>query len=239
MHAGSARLGVVRCVSVWFGATRRGSVRRGFATFALLSRSSGGRPGYRPRSAPPPHPESPGSETITTARGHDPQSVHERLDHVTVVDVRTPGEFEAVHVPHAVNLPLAELAGRLDEVRQLVEEGGEVILSCRTENRARQARQQLVDAGLPELPILTGGIVGWQEAGTPVVREAIRWDLERQVRLVAGSIVLLSIVASIWFPPARFVAGFVGAGLVFAAVSNTCGMALLLAKLPYNRPRSD
>lgn len=69
-------------------------------------------------------------------------------------------------------------------------------------------------------------------------RGAEKWSLERQVRLVAGAIVLVSILLSIAWPAARFVAGFVGAGLVFAAVSNTCMMGMLLAKLPYNRASS-
>ncbi|HEU5082870.1 MAG TPA: DUF2892 domain-containing protein, partial [Acidimicrobiales bacterium] len=60
-----------------------------------------------------------------------------------------------------------------------------------------------------------------------------------QVRLVAGGITLASVVASVWFPPARFVAGFIGAGLTFSAVTNTCGMAMMLAKLPYNRATCD
>jgi hypothetical protein len=68
-----------------------------------------------------------------------------------------------------------------------------------------------------------------------VRRGQARWDIERQVRLVAGSIVLISIIVSIWVPAARFVAGFIGAGLTFAALSNTCAMGMLLSKLPYNR----
>ena len=166
----------------------------------------------------------------------DVGTLQERLDEVVVVDVRTPGEFEGVHIPGAWNLPLDELGERVDDVRALVEHGQEVVLTCRTQNRSAQAQALLSEAGLPSLPILVGGVVAWEQAGAAVVRDVVRWDLERQVRLVAGSIVLLSILVSIWFPAARVVAGFVGAGLVFAAVSNTCTMALLLQKLPYNRP---
>ena len=82
-------------------------------------------------------------------------------------------------------------------------------------------------------------MLAWQNDGGEVVQDVIRWDLERQVRFTAGAIVLLSILVSIVFPPARFVAGFVGAGLVFAAVTNTCGMAMVLSKLPYNQPRKQ
>ncbi len=168
----------------------------------------------------------------------DPKALHDRLDDVEVIDVRTPGEFESVHVPTSKNLPLDELEHHVDQVRTAVDEGREVVLVCRSGNRAHQAQDKLVEAGLPRLPILEGGMLAWQADDGPVVQDVIRWDLERQVRLVAGGLVLLSILVSIVFPPARFVAGFIGAGLVFAAVTNTCAMGMLLTKLPYNRPKS-
>lgn len=169
---------------------------------------------------------------------YTPSSLRGRIDDLTIIDVRTPGEFESIHVAHARNVPLDQLRARVDEVRSLVDEGREVVLSCRTENRARQAQALLAAAGVPSLPILEGGIVAWEAEGAPVVQGAIRWDLERQVRFTAGLLVLVSVLVSLVFPPARFVAGFVGAGLVFAALSNTCAMASGLAKLPYNRPRT-
>ena len=168
----------------------------------------------------------------------DPRSLHDRLDDVEIIDVRTPGEFESVHVPTSKNLPLDDLKQHVEQVRAAVDEGREVVLVCRSGNRAHQAQDKLAEAGLPRLPILEGGMLAWQADDGPVVQDVIRWDLERQVRFVAGGLVLLSILASIVFPPARFVAGFVGAGLVVAAVTNTCAMGMLLAKLPYNRPSS-
>ncbi len=165
-----------------------------------------------------------------------PSAVRDRPGDVAVVDVRTPGEFESAHIPAANNLPLDELDRHLDTVRAAVDDGREVVLVCRSGSRAHQAQDMLVTAGLPRLPILEGGMLAWQADDGPVVHDVLRWDLERQVRLAAGSLVLLSILASVIFPPARFVAGFVGAGLVFAAVTNTCAMGMLLAKLPYNRP---
>jgi rhodanese-related sulfurtransferase len=167
----------------------------------------------------------------------DPIELKDRVSEVTVVDVRTPGEFESVHIPASRNLPLDELDRHVDTIRQVVEQGEEVVLLCRAGGRAHQAQEQLVAAGLPELPIVEGGLMAWQQADGDVVQDVIRWDLERQVRFVAGSIVLLSILLSVVFPAARFVAGFVGAGLVFASVTNTCAMGMLLTKLPYNRPR--
>lgn len=160
-----------------------------------------------------------------------------QADDIVVIDVRTPGEFEAVHLAHAVNIPLGEIEARADDVRSYQAAGKTVVLSCRTAARSHQAQERLARQGVDDVAILDGGIVAWEADGNPVVRDVIRWDLERQVRLVAGSIVALSILVSIVVPGARFVAGFVGAGLVFAAVSNTCAMAHVLARLPYNRPR--
>jgi len=156
---------------------------------------------------------------------------------VVVIDVRTPGEFEAVHLAHAVNIPLSDISARANDVRAYQLAGKSVVLSCRTAARSHQAQERLASVGVTDVSILDGGIVAWESDGNPVVRDVIRWDLERQVRLAAGSIVALSIIASVFVPGARFVAGFVGAGLVFAAVSNTCAMAHVLSRLPYNRPR--
>jgi rhodanese-related sulfurtransferase len=168
----------------------------------------------------------------------DPRTLKDRLDEVVVIDVRTPGEFESVHLPSAKNRPLDQLDGYRDEIRGLVDEGREVILVCRSGARAHQAQEQLAAAGLPELPILEGGVLAWEAADGPVVQDVIRWDLERQVRFVAGLIVLTAVLVSLVWPSARFVAGAVGAGLVFASLTNTCAMGMLLTRLPYNRPRS-
>jgi len=173
-----------------------------------------------------------------TAVPLDPGTLASRLDEVEVVDVRTPGEFEVAHIAGAHNLPLDQLERRVDEVRDLVTSGREVVLICRTDNRSRQAQARLQATGLPALPVVVGGMQTWQAEARPVVQERLRWDLERQVRLVAGLLVLTSILASLVWPSARFVAGAVGAGLVIAAVTNTCTMALLLAQLPHNRPRA-
>jgi rhodanese-related sulfurtransferase len=167
-----------------------------------------------------------------------PDELAERIQDAVVVDVRTPGEYESVHIPHARNLPLDELDQHVETLQREVAAGKQVVLVCRSGGRAHQAQERLEAAGLDPLPILEGGMIAWEHEGGEVVQDVIRWDLERQVRLTAGAIVALSILVSIVFPPARYVAGFVGAGLVFAAVTNTCGMAMALSKLPYNRPRS-
>lgn len=150
-----------------------------------------------------------------------------------IVDVRTPAEFETAHIDGAINLPLDQVDAHLGRI--VHDAGGELLLICQSGNRANQACAKLAGAGLTEATVLTGGMTAWLAEGGPVRRGRQRWSLERQVRLAAGGIVLLAVVVSIWLPGARFVAGFVGAGLTFAALTDTCAMGMLLSRLPYNR----
>jgi rhodanese-related sulfurtransferase len=150
-----------------------------------------------------------------------------------VVDVRTPAEFESVHIDGAINLPLDQVDAHLQRIVQ--DAGGRMILICQSGGRAAQAQEKLAGAGLSEVNVMAGGMGAWVAAGAPVIRGNERWSLERQIRLVAGSIVLLAVIASIWLPAMAIVAGLVGAGLAFAAVTNTCAMGMLLSRLPYNR----
>lgn len=152
---------------------------------------------------------------------------------VRLLDVRSPAEFESVHIPGAYNVPLDTLGEHADDIQRHVEEL--VVLVCRSGMRASQAEQRLAAAGMGNVRVLEGGMMAWERSGGQVNRGQARWDIERQVRLVAGSIVASSILTSVKYPKARFVAGAIGAGLTFAAVSNTCAMGAMLAKLPYNR----
>ncbi|KAB1117938.1 rhodanese-like domain-containing protein [Micromonospora aurantiaca] len=153
-----------------------------------------------------------------------------------LLDVRTPAEFETSHIPGAYNVPLDLLKEHREELRNHLDE--DVVLICRSGARAAQAEQSLAGVGLPNLKVLNGGMLAWQAANAPIRQGKQRWDLERQVRLVAGSIVLLSILGSVFVPGLKWVAGFIGAGLTFAAVTNTCAMGMMLGKLPYNRGAS-
>jgi rhodanese-related sulfurtransferase len=181
------------------------------------------------------HPEFPEEHVPRAIHCITPAELKSRLGDVAVVDVRTPGEFESVHLPSSTNRPLDQLDQHVDEIARLRDAGTEVVLVCRSGARAHQAQEALEDAGVTDLPILEGGVLAWQADDGDVVQDVIRWDLERQVRLVAGGIVATSVAVSTVYPPARFLAGAVGAGLVTAAVTNTCAMGMALAKLPYNR----
>lgn len=150
-----------------------------------------------------------------------------------ILDVRTPGEFESVHIAGAYNVPLDLLREHRDEIRTHLDD--QVVLVCRSGQRAAQAEEALHDSGLTNVHILDGGMNSWEANGFSVKRGSQRWDLERQVRLVAGSIVALSLLASIFVPGMKWVAFAIGAGLCFAALTNTCAMGMMLAKLPYNR----
>ena len=166
----------------------------------------------------------------------DPIALQELVDagkNVRVIDVRTPGEFESVHIPGAYNVPLDLLREHRDEFLTHLDE--DVVLVCRSGQRATQAEETLRAAGLCNVHILEGGMTAWDAQGLPVNRGAQRWDLERQVRLVAGSLVLTSVLGSIAVPRLKWVAAGIGGGLSFAALSNTCAMGAMLSKLPYNR----
>lgn len=173
-----------------------------------------------------------GSVDVATAR-----ALLDTNPDTLVVDVRTPGEFQSAHIDGAVNIPLDQVDAHL---RRIVSDaGGRMLLVCQSGGRAQQAGRQLSTAGLSDVVVMEGGMGAWVAAGGPVKStQQSRWALERQVRLVAGTIVFLSVLASFWIPGAQIVAGGIGAGLAIAALTNTCAMGVLLMKLPYNRAPS-
>ncbi|WP_329275862.1 rhodanese-like domain-containing protein [Streptomyces sp. NBC_00691] len=155
-----------------------------------------------------------------------------------LLDVRTPGEFRTVHIPGSSNVPLDTLREHRAELLPHLDE--DVVLVCRSGARAAQAERALAGAGLPNLRVLDGGMNAWEAAGAPVNRGPERWDMERQVRLVAGSVVLTTGLVGVLVPGVHLVGTAIGAGLTYAAVSNSCLMGVLLSRLPYNRgPRPD
>jgi rhodanese-related sulfurtransferase len=154
-------------------------------------------------------------------------------DDLRILDVRSPAEFEAVHIPGAYNVPVDQLGEHAAELERHLDVP--VVLVCRSGMRAGRAGETLAGVGMANMVILEGGMQAWDDGSRPVRRGRQRWDIERQVRLVAGSLVLAAIVGSLFVPELKFLAGAVGAGLTFAALSNTCMMGNLLGRLPYNR----
>jgi rhodanese-related sulfurtransferase len=143
-----------------------------------------------------------------------------------LLDVRTPAEFAEVHAAQATNAPLGSLR---PETWANVPT---VYLVCLSGARAANAAEKFAGRGI----IVEGGMEAWIKAGLPVIRGTVKAiSLERQVRIVAGSLVLAGIVLAKFIHPYFLgLSAFVGAGLVFAGLSGRCGMALLLAKLPWN-----
>lgn len=97
-----------------------------------------------------------------------------------------------------------------------------------------KAQESLRTSGFDHARVLVGGVSAWEAAGYTVNRGRQRWGLERQVRLVAGSIVMTSVLSSIAAPRLKWIAAAIGGGLTVASLTNTCAMGMALAKLPYN-----
>ncbi|QDT93876.1 rhodanese-like domain-containing protein [Gimesia algae] len=155
---------------------------------------------------------------------------------VHLVDVRTPAEFREVHAPIAVNIPLDQLTA--EQIKGLVNGNGAdpVYLICQSGNRSSKGCQKLIDAGFDNVVSVEGGTKAWEAEGLPVNRGKKTISLERQVRIAAGFLVLTGAVLGMFVNPwFSGLSAFVGAGLMFAGITDTCGMAMILAKMPWNR----
>jgi rhodanese-related sulfurtransferase len=150
-----------------------------------------------------------------------------------LVDVREPGEFAREHIPGATLAPLS----RLDPANLDLPGAKTIVLHCVSGMRSARAAEQLVAAGRSDVANFRGGLPAWKQAGYPtVVDRSAPLPIQRQVQLVAGSLVLAGAVLGFLAHPGFFaLSAFVGAGLVLAGATGWCGMATLLAKLPYNR----
>ena len=150
-----------------------------------------------------------------------------------VLDVRTPAEFETAHLTGSYSVPLDLLSEHTEEFAAHLDRP--VVLICQSGVRAEQAAQRLAGVGLANLHILDGGLPALTAAGAPVTRGRARWAMDRQVRLVAGSLVLTGALTSLAVPAAIALPIAVGAGLTFSALTNSCAMGAVLGRLPYNR----
>lgn len=161
-----------------------------------------------------------------------------RRHELTVVDVRTPGEFASGHLPDAVNIPLDRVGRALPELRRAAEDKP-LLVVCASGARAENAVATLASHGV-DASNLTGGTAAWAAAGHPLDHPGggprAVWAMERQVRFTAGTVVLLGMALGYFVHPAfQLLSAGIAAGLVFSAVSNTCGMAVVLGRLPFNR----
>lgn len=175
------------------------------------------------------------SRSVEKLQTVDAQTLKKLLeqDSITLVDVREPSEYAGEHISGAKLIPLSSL----DPAKIPSNSHQQLVLYCQTSNRSRQAAQKLFTTGWQEISHLQGGLNAWKQLGYPTeINKNAPISIMRQVQIVAGSLVvtgtLLGALISPWF---LILSGFVGAGLVFAGATNTCAMAMLLAKLPYNQ----
>ncbi len=154
-------------------------------------------------------------------------------DDLQIVDVREGPEYEEERVKGAISAPFSrfkESSGAFDRDRNSY-------IVCQSGKRAEQFAKKLQADGYENISVVAGGLKAWIDAGHPIEKgESMLWSLERQVRFVAGLLVLLGVIFSLVLNPMFLIlSGIVGAGLVFAALTDTCGMAIFLARMPWNK----
>lgn len=176
-------------------------------------------------------------KTISPRELHD---LHSQGKPIELIDVRTPVEYREVHVDLARNLPLDRLTPAEFMASRNGSKDEPVYVLCRSGNRGKQACEKFIAAGFSNVINVEGGTQAWDEAGLPVVRGKKAISLERQVRIAAGSLVLVGAVLG-WLVHPAFIglSAFVGAGLIFAGVTDTCGMGMMLARMPWNQVKAD
>ncbi|MER5209753.1 rhodanese-like domain-containing protein [Streptomyces sp. NPDC002838] len=169
------------------------------------------------------------------------RQAHSRIHELTVIDVRTPGEYAAGHLPGALNIPLDQLRRALPDIRRAAERR-DILVVCASGARSRNACSALAEHGI-SAATLTGGTSAWAAEGHEVHHPGnagrVTWAMDRQVRFTAGLIILLGLLLGLIVHPAfQVLSAGVAAGLLFSAMTNTCAMATVLSKLPHNRPRA-
>ncbi len=154
-----------------------------------------------------------------------------------LLDVRSPIEFETEQIPNSRNLPLDELNSRFDEVPRT----GQLVVICRSGKRAERGAYILLGRGF-QPTVLEGGLLAWRKAGLPVKEGKKMLSIERQIQLIVGTGVLAGAILGTfvdrWF---LLIPAFFGAGLTFAGLTGTCGLAILLSKASWNQlaPRAS
>lgn len=158
---------------------------------------------------------------------------------VEVIDVRTPAEFREVHCTYARNVPLDSLDAKAVMAARNGSADSPLYVICRSGNRSGKACEAFVSSGFTNVVNVDGGTLAWDAAGLPVVRGKKTMSLERQVRIAAGFLVFAGTALG-WFVNEYFYAipAFVGAGLMFAGITDTCAMGMLIAKMPWNRVKT-
>jgi len=163
----------------------------------------------------------------------DALALTEKDQQVKFLDVRTALEFSQVRIKDSINIPLDMISVKIPELSQSKQS---YVVLCRTGNRSPMAADMLIQSGIHGVKVMEGGMTRWQKENLPVIKGEGGISLERQVRLIAGSLVLLGILLS-WFVHWAFIfiPVFISSGLIYSGLSDNCLMGMLLMKLPYNK----
>lgn len=167
---------------------------------------------------------------LNSIRATDPNS--------KLIDVRTPAEFEEVYAVGAVNIPLGEFNAANVISQHGLSSDQPVYLICKMGGRSQKACNALSKAGLTSAVNVSGGTDAWVAAGLPVVNgEKALISIMRQVQILAGSIALIGALLSFVNPLFAILPAFIGAGLAFSGLTNTCAMGSMLGKMPWNQAK--
>jgi rhodanese-related sulfurtransferase len=173
--------------------------------------------------------------TVTVIKPQELAGLCKEGKKIDLIDVRTPVEYREVHVEIARNVPLDQLDAAALMQARYGSTNGPLYVICRSGGRGQQACEKFFKAGFSNVVNVEGGTMACVEAGLPVVRGKKAISLERQVRIAAGSLVLLGVALYFVHPAYIGLSAFVGAGLVFAGITDTCGMGMMLARMPWNQ----
>jgi rhodanese-related sulfurtransferase len=178
------------------------------------------------------------AECCKSIAPRDLQPSVSRGEVINLIDVRTPVEFRQIHAAPAQSLPLDRLfVQTVRSIRRAPDKPLYVI--CKSGKRAAEACKRLTAAGITDAVCVEGGTDAWRAAGLPVVSDKQVMSLERQVRIAAGLLVLIGVILGASISSWLYgLSALIGAGLVFAGITDTCGMGMLLAKMPWNQNQS-
>ena len=160
-------------------------------------------------------------------------AIAEKDPRVKLLDVRSALEYNQTHIEDSINVPIDMISAKINELSQSKQS---YIVLCRSGTRSPMAADMLIQSGLQGVKVMEGGITRWQKEKLPVIKGEGGISLERQVRVIAGSLVLFGIVMS-WLGHWAFIfiSVFVSCGLIYAGLTDSCLMGMLLMKLPYNK----
>ncbi|MGY8769899.1 MAG: rhodanese-like domain-containing protein [Pirellulales bacterium] len=174
--------------------------------------------------------------SISTITPEALNTLHRSGKQIELIDVRTPVEFNEVHVDFAKNIPLDQLDPQAFIQARNDSSEETLYLICRSGSRGQKAREKFVQAGFTNVINIEGGTLACESTSLPLTRGKKSMGLERQVRIAAGSLVVLGVVLSVAVHPwCVGLSAFVGAGLVFAGITDTCAMGMLIARMPWNQ----